>query len=262
MLNERHARAGGSGAGTSDRPESTSCALSLSGFWPGPLGLFTEPGQSDLARVPGALPEPGRRARPGRAATSGVPGTPAIFRWPEARAAFGQAPARAPRAGSATRARRPPGAGAAPGGGDQDDQRAQIKQLERRITTAIREHPDGQIFLSLFKKRQRDHGRGTVRGNRRLPRALPHPRRARWRRWPGGGRGRVRQTQGRLFPLGLQQAPALSVRAHSRTPAATRTRGRRTCTPPPSPAATTTPARSAGLRLTSRQRSGCFSCQS
>jgi transposase len=28
---------------------------------------------------------------------------------------------------------------------------AQIKQLERQITTAIRTHPDGQIFLSLFK---------------------------------------------------------------------------------------------------------------
>ena len=28
---------------------------------------------------------------------------------------------------------------------------AQIKQLERQITTRIREHPDGQIFLSLFK---------------------------------------------------------------------------------------------------------------
>jgi len=28
---------------------------------------------------------------------------------------------------------------------------AQIKQLERQITTGIREHPDGQIFLSLFK---------------------------------------------------------------------------------------------------------------
>jgi transposase len=27
----------------------------------------------------------------------------------------------------------------------------QIKELERQITTAIREHPDGEIFLSLFK---------------------------------------------------------------------------------------------------------------
>ena len=59
-------------------------------------------GQPDLARVPGALPEPGRCARPGRAAASGVPGTPAVLRWPEARAAVGQAPARARRAVSAS----------------------------------------------------------------------------------------------------------------------------------------------------------------
>ena len=29
---------------------------------------------------------------------------------------------------------------------------AQIRQLERQIAVAIREHPDGAIFLSLFKK--------------------------------------------------------------------------------------------------------------
>ena len=29
---------------------------------------------------------------------------------------------------------------------------AQIKSLERQIATAMREHPDGQVFLSLFKK--------------------------------------------------------------------------------------------------------------
>jgi hypothetical protein len=28
---------------------------------------------------------------------------------------------------------------------------AQIKHLDQRIATAIREHPDGEIFLSLFK---------------------------------------------------------------------------------------------------------------
>ena len=31
---------------------------------------------------------------------------------------------------------------------------AQIKQLERQIATAIREHPDGEIFLSLFRSRR------------------------------------------------------------------------------------------------------------
>ena len=31
---------------------------------------------------------------------------------------------------------------------------AQIKQLDRQIASAVREHPDGEIFLSLFKVRQ------------------------------------------------------------------------------------------------------------
>ena len=29
---------------------------------------------------------------------------------------------------------------------------SQIKDLERQIASAVREHPDGRIFLSLFKK--------------------------------------------------------------------------------------------------------------
>ena len=63
--------------------------------------------------------------------------------------------------------------------------------------------------------KQRDHGRGAVGGDRRLPRALPHPRHPRRRRRPGRRGGRVRQTQDSLLPLGLQQAPAPGVR-HAR----------------------------------------------
>ncbi len=47
--------------------------------------------------------------------------------------------------------------------------------------------------------------------DRRLPRALPHRRRARRRRRPSRRRDRVRQAQGRLLPLGVQQAPARRV---------------------------------------------------
>jgi hypothetical protein len=57
----------------------------------------------------------------------------------------------------------------------------QIKELERQIAAAIREHPDGEIFLSLFKG-HRDHRRGALGRDRRLPRPLPNPRRARRRR--------------------------------------------------------------------------------
>jgi hypothetical protein len=81
----------------------------------------------------------------------------------------------------------------------------QVKELERQIATAIREHPDGPILLSLFK--------GTVItaaellaeiGDCRAP--LHNPRCARRRRQPGRGGQRVRQTQDRDVSLGLRQA--------------------------------------------------------
>ena len=88
----------------------------------------------------------------------------------------------------------------------------QIKELERRIATQVREHPDGVIFTSLFKgpysvitAAELLAEIGDCRG------ALPVPRRARWRRWPGRCRDRVRQAQSRVLSLGLQQAVALSV---------------------------------------------------
>ena len=70
---------------------------------------------------------------------------------------------------------------------------ASIKQLERQIALAVRTHPDGEIFRSLFKRpEQRDH-RGHPGGrDRRLPRALPNPRRARRRRRPSRRRPRIR----------------------------------------------------------------------
>jgi len=89
---------------------------------------------------------------------------------------------------------------------------SQIKELERQIATAIREHPDGQIFRSLFKgRRQRDHRRRTAGRDRRLPGALPDSRHARRRRRPSRGRDRVRQTQIRLLSVGVQQAPTRRV---------------------------------------------------
>src|SRR5450755_2491560 len=84
----------------------------------------------------------------------------------------------------------------------------QIKQLERQIATAMREHPDGAIFLSLFKKPSSVICAAELLApDRRLPRALPNPRHARRRRRPGRRRQGVRQIQSRHLPLGLQQAP-------------------------------------------------------
>ena len=121
---------------------------------------------------------------------------------------------------------------------------AQIKELERQIAIAIREHPDGAIFLSLFK------GADSVITAAELLAEIgdcraryPVARRARRRRRPVRRRDRVRQTQDRMLSLGLQQAPALTRSARWPTAPATGTPGRRTSTPPLAPAVTTTPAR-------------------
>jgi transposase len=87
----------------------------------------------------------------------------------------------------------------------------QIKELERQIATQVREHPDGPIFLSFFK--------GSVITAAELLAEIGdcrerYPTRDAlvvWRRRPGRRRERVRQTQDRHVPLGLQQAAAAIV---------------------------------------------------
>jgi hypothetical protein len=77
--------------------------------------------------------------------------------------------------------------------------------LESEIGDTLDAHPDGEIFRSFFKTnsviRRDPAGR-----DRRLPPALPAPRRDRRRRRPGAGRGQVRQTETREVPVGVQQA--------------------------------------------------------
>ena len=52
---------------------------------------------------------------------------------------------------------------------------AAIHQLERQIAAAVREHPDGEIFLSLFRSPPQRHHRGHHAGrDGRLPHPLPH----------------------------------------------------------------------------------------
>ena len=61
---------------------------------------------------------------------------------------------------------------------------AQIKELERQIADAVHAHPDGEIFLSLFRTPQLVVRRDAAGRDRRLPRPLPNRRRARRRRRP------------------------------------------------------------------------------
>ena len=93
------------------------------------------------------------------------------------------------------------------------DQAARAADRDRRPRAPRR----ADLPLAVQIAGQRDHRRGAAGRDRRLPRALPHPRRARRRRRPSRGRDRVRQTQDRRLPLGLQQAPAprvLHARGH------------------------------------------------
>ena len=123
----------------------------LERFWPGPIGLFQQARQPDLARVPGALPEPSRRARPRRSSACGVPRPPALLRWSEARRAARQAQARA----RGTRRRR----GARPRAGRSCSRwsRRSSRWSTRSSSSPSRSRPrcastpTVQIFLSLFR---------------------------------------------------------------------------------------------------------------
>ena len=123
----------------------------LAGFWPGPLGLFT----SLHSQISLAFLE--RYPSPADARGLGEQRLQAFLA--RQRYSGGQKPARL-----LAKLRRAPEARV--GELELGVRRAlvlslvatiktineQIKQLERQITTAIREHPDGPIFLSLFKQ--------------------------------------------------------------------------------------------------------------
>jgi hypothetical protein len=70
---------------------------------------------------------------------------------------------------------------------------------------AASRRPDLPVAVQIA--RERDHGRGAAGRDRRLPRALPHPGRARRRRRPRRRCQGVRQAENRQLPVGLQQAP-------------------------------------------------------
>jgi hypothetical protein len=83
----------------------------------------------------------------------------------------------------------------------------QTKSLERQIATAMREHPDGQVFLSLFRKPRSVICAAELLAEIGDCRARYPTRDARRRCRPGCRRHGVRQIQGRLLPVGVQQAP-------------------------------------------------------
>ena len=123
--------------------------------------------------------------------------------------------------------------------------RGKISELDREIVTACATHPDGQIFLSLFKHgRQRDHRRRAARRDRRLPRSLPHRDALAADAGMSRRRDRIRQTQSRCFRCGCDKrlrdafCTLADTTRHWHPWAADHYASRE-------PAATTTPARSA-----------------
>jgi hypothetical protein len=122
----------------------------LERFWPGPIGLFSDLDSQISLCVPGALSEPCRHAWAGRKA-------PAAFlarehyRGRQKPAQLLAKLSRSPegRVGEAElKARRQLVLGLA---GALKPLVCEIKAIERRITTALREHPHGEIFTSLFR---------------------------------------------------------------------------------------------------------------
>jgi len=84
-----------------------------------------------------------------------------------------------------------------------------ITELEAEIAAALDAHPNGEIFRSFFRcLRVGAVCRQSPFGDRRLPRALPAPRRDRRRRRSGSSRQRIWQTQAGDVSLGVQQAAA------------------------------------------------------
>jgi transposase len=96
----------------------------LESFWPGAGPPLLRRRLADLARLPGALPEPRRRPRAGREAPRRLPRPQRLLRAQEPQGALGAAAAGAPGTGRRARARGSPRGGAGAGGGAAPDRRA------------------------------------------------------------------------------------------------------------------------------------------
>ena len=183
----------------------------LERFWPGPLRLFSHMDAEILLAFLERYPSP--RGRPwsrGRA-DAGVSRARAVLGRTASDGADGQAAQRPTRAGRRARARRPPAARARLRRDDPDAERADQAARGRDQNPGSRAPRRADLPLAVQIAGERDHRRGAARRDRRLPRALPHPRRARRRRRPGCGRRGVRQVEDRRLPPRVQQAPARRV---------------------------------------------------
>ena len=149
-------------------------ARELERFWPGPLGLFSDlHSQISLAFLE-RYPSPADARGLGEARLRAFLARERYSGRQKPAQLLAKLRRGARRAASASGSWRPAGSSCCGLVAMITTLDAQIAELEREIATAIREHPDGAIFTSLFKG-ARDHRRRAAGRDRRLPRALPHP---------------------------------------------------------------------------------------
>ena len=184
----------------------------LERFWPGPIGLFTRSRQSDLARVPRALPEPDRRARTRREAPRDVPRAPALPRRQDRRRAARKAQTRARGPRRRGRDRTHAGRSCSRSSTALGQIIAQIRGSRPRSPTPSARIPTAQIFLSLFNCPESVVCAATLLAEIGDCRAR-YPTAERSPPTPASpGRDRVRQTQDRVLPPRLRPPPPRRVR--------------------------------------------------
>ena len=218
----------------------------LERFWPGPIGLFTRSRQPDLARVPGALSEPDRRARTRRAAPRGVPRASALLRRQDAGELLAKL-RRAPEGRAGELEMQRPARGRA-----RARRRAAVRSSTRsassrpQISHAVRAHPDGAdlpLVLPLPRiawsapRRCSPRSATAARATPPLTRSPPTPAKPRSRSNPANARS--------ARSAGAATTACATRSRRSLTAPGTGTPGPPTTTPAPATADTTTHARSA-----------------
>ena len=215
----------------------------LERFWPGPIGLFSDLDSPISLAFLERYPSPADARGLGEQRLAGVPGTPALLRRPEARAAARQAPARARGPRRRGGARRPPSSSCSRWS------RRSSRSSRRSSSSTARSPPrcartrTARSSSRCSRTPQRDHAPPScwrrsataARATQPATRSPPTPARPLSRSSPANARQ----------PASAGAATSAYAQRSARwpTPPATGTPGRKTATPPPAPAATTTHAR-------------------
>ncbi|MEO9119876.1 MAG: IS110 family transposase [Solirubrobacteraceae bacterium] len=182
----------------------------LERFWPGPLRLFSHMDAEILLAFLERYPSPPDADGLGVARMQAF-----LVRERYSRAAPNRADGQAAQCPTqhdrCARAHRTPAARAHLRSDDPHAQRTDQRPRTPDPDPDTRAPRRADLPLAVQIAQQCDHRRRAPRRDRRLPRALPHPGRARRRRRPGCRRDRVRQMEDRRLPTRMQQTTASRV---------------------------------------------------